>query len=87
MVEQRALGGSWKAGENNEQARRRPRVIEKIDLAWKVDMRTKTIPTADMVKKANDEEEEAIGSNEKPVGPTIEEMKQKRKKILQKDLK
>jgi len=50
-------------------------------------MRTKTIPTADMVKKANDEEEEATGSNEKPVGPTIEEMKQKRKKILQKDLK
>jgi hypothetical protein len=32
-----------------------------------------------MVKKANDEEEEATGSNEKPVGPTIEEMKQKRK--------
>jgi hypothetical protein len=32
-----------------------------------------------MVKKANDEEEEATGSNEKPVGPTIEEMKQERK--------
>lgn len=39
------------------------------------------------MKKANDEEEEATGSNEKPVGPTIEEMKQKRKEYTIKRLK